>query len=62
MQYVGVDPESKSSVLIQAGSLQPNRTYQFMTRMQNLRDTLSQATGYLLVQVVDTSLPIIAIG
>ena len=52
---------SKSSVIIRAGSLQPNRTYQFMTRMTNLRNPLSQATGYILVQVVDASVPIIVI-
>ena len=48
-------------MIIRAGSLQPNRTYQFMTRMTNLRNPLSQATGYILVQVVDASVPIIVI-
>ena len=33
-----------------------------MTQMQNLRNPASQATGYVLVQVVDASLPIIAVG
>ena len=62
VQYVGVGPSSTSSVAIQAGSLQPNRTYQFKIEMQNLRTNLSQATGYVLVQVVDTSSPIVAVG
>ena len=62
VQYVGVGLLSRSSVVIRSGSLQPNRTYQFMTEIQNLRDNRSQATGYVLVQVVDTSLPIIAVG
>ena len=62
VQYDGIGLGSKSSVIIRVGSLQPNRTYQFMTQMQNLRNPASQATGYVLVQVVDASLPIIAVG
>jgi hypothetical protein len=30
--------------------------------MQNLQNNLSQATAYLLVQVEDTSSPLIAVG
>ena len=62
VQFVGVGPESKSSVLIRAGSLRPNRTYQFMTEMQHRRNNRSQATGFVLVEVVDTSLPITFVG
>ena len=62
VQYVGVGPSSTSSVIIRAGSLQPDRTYQFMTEMQNLRNIRSQATGYVLVQVVDTSTPVVVVG
>ena len=61
VQYDGIGLGSKSSVIIRSGSLQPNRTYQFMTRMTNLRNSLSQATGYVLVQEVDASVPIIVI-
>ena len=41
----------KSSLTIFAGSLQSNRTYQFMVQMENRRNSSIQATGYLLVQI-----------
>jgi hypothetical protein len=63
LQYVGVGVLSKSAVLILAGSfLQSNQTYQFMVYMENRHNSSIQATGYVLVQVEDTSSPIIFIG
>lgn len=62
IEYVGIGPGSRSSIIIRAGSLRSNRTYQFMTEMQHRRDNRSQATGDVLVQVADRSLPIIAVG
>ena len=47
---------------ILAGSLQPNRTYQFMVYMENRRNSSRQATGYVLVKVEDTRPQLIAIG
>jgi hypothetical protein len=52
----------ESSVTILGKSLQSNRTYQFMVYMQNLRNSSIQATGYVLVTVVDTSPQMIVIG
>jgi hypothetical protein len=49
-------------VLILAGSLQSNRTYQFMVYMENRQNSLVQATGYVLVQVEDIVSPVIAVG
>ncbi len=51
-----------SSLTILSGSLQSNRTYQFMVYMQNRRNSSIQATGYVLVQVQDTHPQMIAIG
>jgi hypothetical protein len=59
---VGVGLLSKSSVLIRAGSLQSNRTYQFMVYIENRQNSSIQATGYVFVQVEDTSSPIIVVG
>jgi hypothetical protein len=52
----------KSSLTILAGSLQPNRSYQFMVYMENRRNSSLQATGYVLVQVENTLPKMIAIG
>ncbi|CAF1191151.1 unnamed protein product [Adineta steineri] len=52
----------KSSVTILSQSLQSNRTYQFMVYMENRRNSLLQATGYVLVQVEDIFSPVIALG
>ncbi len=52
----------ESSLTILAGSLQSNRTYQFMVHMENHQNSSIQATGYALVQVEDTNSPIIVIG
>ncbi len=51
-----------SSLTILSGSLQSNRTYQFMVYMVNRRNSSVQATGYVLVNVVDTHPQMIAIG
>ena len=47
---------------ILSGSLQSNRTYQFMVEMENRRNSSQQATGYVLVKVEDTRRQLIAIG
>jgi hypothetical protein len=52
----------KSSVTILGGSLQSNRTYQFMVYMESRRNSSAQATGYVLVKVEDTRSQMIAIG
>jgi hypothetical protein len=52
----------KSSLTILAGSLQSNQTYQFMVYMENRQNSSIQATGYLLVEVVDIRPQMIAIG
>jgi hypothetical protein len=51
-----------SSLTILAESLQSNRTYQFMVYMQNRQSPSLQATGYVLVKVVDTRPEMIVIG
>jgi hypothetical protein len=52
----------ESSLTILAGSLQSNRTHQFMVQMENRRNSSLQATGYVLVQVEDTRPQMILIG
>ena len=52
----------QSSLTILAGSLQSNRTYQFMVNMTNRRNASRQATGYVLVKVEDTRPHMILIG
>ncbi len=52
----------ESSLTILAGSLQSNRTYQFMVQMENRQNSSLQATGYALVQVEDTHPQMILIG
>jgi len=52
----------ESSLTILAGSLQSNRTYQFMVYMENRQNSSLQATGYVLVQVEDTHPQMILIG
>jgi hypothetical protein len=61
-QYDGTSASLKSSLTIFAGSLLSNRTYQLMVYIQNRQNSLLQATGYLLVQVVDTQSQMIVIG
>ncbi len=52
----------ESSLTILAGSLQSNRTYQFMVQIENRWNSSLQATGYALVQVEDTHPQMILIG
>ncbi len=51
-----------SSLTILSNSLQSNRTYQFMVQMVSRRNSSLQATGYVLVNVVDTRPQMILIG
>ncbi|CAF1184610.1 unnamed protein product [Adineta ricciae] len=51
-----------SSLTILAGTLQFNRTYQFMVYMENRRNSSLQATGYVLVNVEETRPQMILIG
>ncbi|CAF0892553.1 unnamed protein product, partial [Adineta ricciae] len=60
--YGGTGLSLKSSLTIRANSLQSNRTYQFMVTMTNQQNASTQATGYVLVKVEDTSSQMIAIG
>jgi hypothetical protein len=41
-------------VIILAGSLKHNHTYQFVVFLVNRRNSTAQATGYLLVKVDDS--------
>ncbi len=52
----------KSSLKILSGSLQSNQTYQFMVSMTNRQNPSIQATGYILVTIVDGRPPLIVIG
>ncbi len=51
-----------SSLTILSDSLQSNRTYQFTVQMENRRNSSLQATGYVLVNVVDTRPQMVLIG
>ncbi|CAF1672869.1 unnamed protein product, partial [Adineta ricciae] len=53
---------SKSAVVLLASSLASNQTYQFMVNMVNRENPSIYATGYLLVQVQDQTVQIIAMG
>ena len=52
----------ESSLIIAAGSFVLNKTYQFMVHLENQRNSSIQATGYLLVHVVDTQCHMIAVA
>jgi hypothetical protein len=56
------DDVSKSSVTILGGSLQPNRTYQFMVQMTDRQNSSLPINGYLIVQIQEISCPIIVIS
>ncbi|UJR18997.1 hypothetical protein I4U23_022127 [Adineta vaga] len=56
------DNSFHSSFTILSGSLQYNRTYQFMVKMENRQNSSLQATGYVLVKVEDTRPNMILIG
>jgi hypothetical protein len=60
--YTGIKLLPESSITICGGSLQLNRTYQFLVQMSNRRNASLQATGYVLVQVKDSNRPMISIG
>ncbi|CAF0859705.1 unnamed protein product [Rotaria sordida] len=60
--YGNLTLSPKSSITILSGSLQSNRTYQFMVYMENRKNSSIQATGYVLVQVEDTRPQLIVIG
>jgi hypothetical protein len=62
LQFGGSPVSLKSSLTILANSLKSNQTYQFMVYMENRQNSSVQATGYLLVQVEDTSAPLIVIA
>ncbi|CAF1380176.1 unnamed protein product, partial [Rotaria sordida] len=51
-----------SSLTVLSGSLQPDQIYQFMVLMENKKNSSIQATGYVLVTVVNTAPKLIAIG
>ena len=53
---------TRSSVVIIAGSLESNHSYQFCVIMVNRRNASLQSTGYVLVTVEDTKPQLIAIG
>jgi hypothetical protein len=61
-KYNGVILSPSSSLIILAGSLLSNQTYQFMVYMENRLNTSLQATGYVLVQIEDTPSQMIIIG
>ena len=61
-KYTGVSLSSPLSLILLAGSLQPNRTYQLMVYLESKRNHSSQGTGYLLVRVEKTFPKMIAIG
>jgi hypothetical protein len=52
----------QSSIEIFGGSLLINTTYQFMVTVINRLDPTIQASGYLIVQVENTSQPLIALA
>jgi hypothetical protein len=62
IQYGSLSNSLPSSITILANSLAPNQTYQFMVTMTHCRNTSVQATGYLTVQVEDTTPELVVIG
>ncbi|UJR25703.1 hypothetical protein I4U23_007054 [Adineta vaga] len=57
-----LDNSTNSSLTILPGSLQSNRTYQFMVHMENRQNSSTQAAGYVLVKVEDSSPQLILIS
>jgi len=53
---------NESSLTIFANVLKKNLEYQFVVQMSNRRNISLQATGYVIVQVQDSTRPMIAIG
>ncbi|CAF1234712.1 unnamed protein product [Adineta steineri] len=60
--YGNLTLSPKSSLTILSGSFQANQVYQFMVLLQNRKNSSIQATGYVLVTVVDTQPQLIVIG
>ena len=56
------DNAMNSSFTILSGSLQSNRTYQFMVQMENRENSTQLIIGYLLVTVTNTRPPVILLG
>lgn len=52
----------KSSITILAGSLQFNRTYQFMVSLENIHNSSLGTIGYLLVRVDEMPRPLIIVA
>ena len=61
-QYTGIPLSLESSLTIYAGLLQLNKKYQFLVQMSNRRNASLHATGYVIVQIEDSSRPMVAIG
>ncbi len=61
-KYDGGSLSPKSSVIIFAGSLKSNMTYQFMIEMTNRQNSSVQIYGYLLVQIEEIACPLIVIS
>ena len=53
--------QSRSSLIIFAGSLRSNQTYQFKVNLTNIQNSSIVFTGDLLVQIQDNTSAIIAI-
>ncbi|UJR16214.1 hypothetical protein I4U23_003124 [Adineta vaga] len=62
LQYSGPSTSPMSALTLLSHALTSNQTYQFMVHLQNLRNSSSQATGYLLVQVEDSQPELIIIA
>jgi hypothetical protein len=60
--YGNLTSSPKSSLTILSGSLQSNQIYQFMTYLENRKNSSIQATGYVLVTIENTLPQLIAIG
>jgi hypothetical protein len=60
--YGNLTSSPNSSLTIVGGSLESNRTYQFMVSMNNRQDRSIQATGYILVTIEDGQPPLIVLG
>ena len=60
-RYADVQMSFHSALIVLAGALQSNRTYQFMVQMTSKRNSSLQASGSVLVQVADTYVPLFAV-
>jgi hypothetical protein len=61
-QYNGSTITPKSSLTILPSSLSSNQTYQFMVIMTHRQTPSVQATGYLLIRVVDSNPQLITLA